>query len=137
MMPAVCSASTRRAMRSEVDVVAASIRKNFAANLTSILEELRARGILQREVAEALDVSTQQISQWKSAASLPEPETVQRLAELAGLDDPGLLYADPANFIAYRLESSRHVVDAVKDLSISAKRVADLVGIGRRPVRKS
>ena len=136
MMSAVCSAPRKtRVMCPEVDV-AASIRANFAANLTTILEELRASGTLQREVAKAIGVTTQQISQWKDQISLPGPETIQKLAEIAGLADPGFLYLDPTNFAANRLKTNRQLFESVRDLSVTARRVVDLIG-ARGEVRKS
>jgi transcriptional regulator with XRE-family HTH domain len=48
--------------------------------------QLRRRDWTQSDLAKRLDASTGTISRWATGARLPEPESVERLADVFGVD---------------------------------------------------
>lgn len=60
----------------------------FAAFFRTLKEE---RGLTQSDIARALEVAPSQPSGWASGRSRPRPETLERMAEVYGLDLDKLL----------------------------------------------
>lgn len=68
----------------------------------------------QVQLAAAMDVSSQQVSRWERAASLPTAKLLPRLAELLGVE-PTSLYE------AYALASQEETHDARREVSQSRR----------------
>lgn len=56
-------------------------------NLAATIRAARkARGLRQREVAQAIGVTNSAVSQWEKNHTKPEPEIIPKLAKVLGLD---------------------------------------------------
>jgi transcriptional regulator with XRE-family HTH domain len=82
-------------------------RKKFA---DLIIQAREAKKLSQVRVAAEMDVSSQQVSRWERASSLPTAKLLPRLAEILGIE-PGVLYE------AYALASQEETQDARREIS--------------------
>ena len=102
-----------RGRTSEDYEVAASVREYFGKNVTRLLTELRAKGVLQKDIAERLELHTTQLSHWK-AGNVPEADTLQAFIDLVnefGVPcEPEDLFINPLKALARR-EGYRLVKD--------------------------
>ena len=63
--------------------------KTVAVNIRRLREE---RGLTQKQLASKLFVSDNVVSKWERGESLPDPETLARLAETFGVEVGAIVY---------------------------------------------
>ena len=105
-------------LRSNVDTGSGglvALRENLAANLKRLMRDNKLN---QEKLAKAADLSQPAISGWITMRDWPAPESLERVAKVLGLKDPGALFRDhsvpPAN---------------THDLLEAIKSIAETVGL--------
>lgn len=90
-------------------------RKNFADLIVQAREKKK---LSQVQIATGMDVSSQQVSRWERAASLPTAKLLPRLAATLGIE-PAALYE------AYALASQEETQDARREASQTRREMQD------------
>ncbi len=80
-----------------------------------IAEQRKAKGLTQKQLAEAMNVTDKAVSKWETGRSYPDVETLERLSGFLGVTVNDVLSGKVISQISFAEEADKNIVQAMRE----------------------